>query len=343
MIDWVAGRLPTRQPQRARVAALLLSGAFVGAVPTLLIGLLIGSGASRPTSTNPPARADRQLASVAASASASAPASIQAATAPVSPTLPQPATPVPLQPVPPSASGLIATVHSDPRIPEPVASAPHTPSCAELGARVTERLSDVPGAAFLEIKRARKGIVQGDVEAAQVAYCRALAIDPDEPTAHAELARIYMLRRDATAALSEVRAAIRLSPSNRVLSGIEADALARLGDHKTAREGWCAEAGVDPSNPRSLPGLAETFLAQARNQVRNHAWNEAERLYRRAAVLVPDDVRALVGVARALAQLGELDRAALWAKAALDTPGLARTDVPELERLVARAADLRRP
>jgi DNA-binding response OmpR family regulator/Tfp pilus assembly protein PilF len=336
---WLQQRLPPRDGIRSRRLALLLSGGLCGAVPTLVLGLTLGglTPSSEATQGTAPVRSEGRLTAPTATTTAPlVPASLPAppAAAPVARAPAGPSQSVP------TASGPIATVHSDPRVPEPIATTPHSQSCADLGAKVTERLSDVPGAAFVEIKRARRGIIQGDIESAQIAYCRALAIDPDEATAHAELARIYMLRRDASAALGEVRAAIKLSPSNRILQGIEGDALARLGNHTSAREGWCAEAGVDPANPRSLPGLAETFINQARGQVRNRAWNEAERFYRRAAVLTPDDTRALVGMAQALSQLGELERAALWAKAALDTPGLAKGEIPGLKRLVSRAAEL---
>jgi Flp pilus assembly protein TadD len=159
----------------------------------------------------------------------------------------------------------------------------------------------------------RKALVRGDVREAQRAYCRAVRADPGNASAQAELARLLLIRRDAKAGLAQVRRALEIEPHSRVLQGLLGDALARLGQYDAARTAWLTEAQLDGAGDDSDEALAKIFLGTARQHRFRHAWGEAERFYRRVAVLEPSNVEASLGLAQALRGLKEPGEARAWA------------------------------
>ena len=153
-------------------------------------------------------------------------------------------------------------------------------------------------------------MVRGDVREAQHAYCRAVQADPRNASAQAELARLLLVQRDASAGLEQVKKALELEPDSRVLQGLLGDALARIGQYDKARRAWLTEAQLKSDDEDRA--LILVFMRTARRLKARHTWAEAERFFRRAAVLDPSSIEASLGVARSLQVLGEIDEARRW-------------------------------
>ena len=93
--------------------------------------------------------------------------------------------------------------------------------------------------------------------------------------------------------------------------GLHGDALARLGRYAEARQAWLGEARLNDGSEANRR-LVKRFLRTARGFRFAHAWAEAERLYRRVAVVEPSNTEASLGLAQALRGLGQSDEARQW-------------------------------
>ena len=226
-----------------------------------------------------------------------------------------------------------------PQAARPVDSASENtaPTCDFLERTSKTALQRFPGASFYQVKLGRKALVRGDIDAAQLAYCRAVILDAGSATAQSELARLYILRRDGKGAAKQAKIAMALEPKSRVLRGVFGDALARLGRFAEARDAWIYEAQVDANNHQSMQALYDRMLKAAEREEQKGSWVEAERFYRRTAILKPDDGRGPVGLALALARLGEHERAAKWARYAQTLGGHGERARSTLMRVLADA------
>ena len=82
------------------------------------------------------------------------------------------------------------------------------------------------------------------------------------------------------------------------------DALARVGESKAARTAWLAAAGMNEPGVKQVRALTERNLKVGEQAERQRDYARAERAYRRAALLQPDNVAALRGWASAFVKLG---------------------------------------
>jgi Tfp pilus assembly protein PilF len=193
----------------------------------------------------------------------------------------------------------------------PVATNPTAHSCEEL--LRDEKLSTNRSRARSRaaVKRGRLGLVHGQLRRAQREFCRAVASDPTNASAQKELAELLLFLKDGNAGLARVRTALEIDPENRDLQGLHGDALARLGRYVEARQAWLGEARLKDGSEANRR-LVKRFLRTARGFRFAHAWAEAERLYRRVAVIEPSNTEASLGLAQALRGLGQSDEARQW-------------------------------
>ena len=133
-------------------------------------------------------------------------------------------------------------------MPLPVLHHPRAPSCKQLLAKEPPRHDGLPGAAYRAIKEARRGLVRGDVDAGQRAYCRAAAFDVHSVTAAVELTRVLLLRRDGRAAADWTRRARERGAGEATVKGLLGDALALTGDFDKARSAWLEANGGRPGD-----------------------------------------------------------------------------------------------
>ena len=213
----------------------------------------------------------------------------------------------------PGAAHDQASATPDLKLALPPAGNPAAPSCDELlKGTAPVRGPSVP-LSYQLMLQGRRALVRGDVNAAQRAYCSSLRFNPGNATAQAEFARLLLIRRDGNAGLRQVETALALDPGSRVLKGLLGDALARLGRYEEARHAWYEEAQLSVDSEGAGRALLVSLLRAARRHRARHAWGEAERFFRRVAVLEPGNVEAALGMAQALVSLGVTAEARAWA------------------------------
>jgi CheY-like chemotaxis protein/predicted negative regulator of RcsB-dependent stress response len=207
------------------------------------------------------------------------------------------------------------------RTPSPVASTPApAPSagsqaneslCSDLiAAHSTDARNRAPGA---DVDQAFRAFMRGDTEGAKLGYCRALERDPGDSQAAIGLVHLLIGRREGrTAAYWAERGLASRADSPR-LKGLLGDALALVGDEAGARQAWLGSASLEAGDTQGQSKLGERELAAAERAWHERRAEEAERLYRRAAGLVPENVGAVLGLVRALLARNQASEAVRWA------------------------------
>ncbi len=195
-------------------------------------------------------------------------------------------------------------------------SGQRAPTCDELLGAAKPAGAQNPGAAFEQLKRARRAVVIGKAEDAQRAYCMAIRWDSQNPDYYFELAQVLLIRRDGAAAAEAAKQGIELAPANTKGQGIVGDGLARIGEVDAARRAWFAAAGVNNPSAAEIQHLTRRSLGEAEQALANRDYVRAERFYRRASLLDTKNAEARRGLATALLRLGDGKNALAWARAA---------------------------
>ena len=224
--------------------------------------------------------------------------------------------PVPLPAAPPSAdaNGAAPTAGANADLPRDEQPAP-APSCDELLKDVAGN-GENPGAAFEQLKLARKALVQGKSDDAERAYCKAVRWDPQNVGYYFELAQLLLIRRDGAAAAEWAQKGVRLDSANTRGQSLVGDGLARTGDFEGARRAWYAAASVNTPSSQEIEQLFLRAQKEAEQALATHDYMRAERFYRRAAVLDPKSAAAQRGLASALLRIGEAKNALAWMRRA---------------------------
>ncbi|HVY31771.1 MAG TPA: hypothetical protein VHB79_34785 [Polyangiaceae bacterium] len=254
----------------------------------------------------------------AAAAVVAAPRAAAPAVAPVAPT--------------PAASVVAAASAAAPgaaapaaALPEPVRKAPLgtdesgtvAPTCASLLDPLKLDEGNFPGAAYEQQVLGAKALVQGRVDDAQLAYCKAARWDSKNPQTHLDLSQLFLIRKDGAAAAEEARNAIELDPNSSRAQSLLGDGLVRIGDHEGAKQAWLLASGIAPDDTVKFQALMSRNLHEAEASLKKKDIARAERFFRRAIVLDPDSLEASRGLAAVLNQLGDGAAAVRWAQRAL--------------------------
>jgi DNA-binding NarL/FixJ family response regulator/tetratricopeptide (TPR) repeat protein len=196
-------------------------------------------------------------------------------------------------------------------------SGQHAPTCEALLTGVAPSTGQYPGAAYEQLRLARRAIVLGKADDAQRAYCTAIRWDAQNPLYYFELAQLFLIRRDGAAAAEAANRGVRLEPGSTKGQSIVGDGLARVGDFEGARRAWYAAASVNTPSPREIALLTLRASKEAEQALAARDYLRAERFYRRASVLDLRSASARRGLASTLLRLGEPNHALLWAEAAV--------------------------
>jgi tetratricopeptide (TPR) repeat protein len=191
------------------------------------------------------------------------------------------------------------------------------PTCAALLDPLTLDQGNFPGAAYEQQVAGSKALVQGKIDDAQIAYCKAVRWDGKNPQAHIDLAQLFLIRKDGAAAAEEARSAIELDPNSGRAQSLLGDGLVRIGDHEGAKLAWLLAAGVDEKDAAKFKALVARNLHEAEASLKKKDVARAERFFRRAIVLEPDSLEASRGLAAVLNQLGDGHAAVRWVQRAL--------------------------
>lgn len=291
---------PHLSPRRSLGITKRTAGLLIGlaCAQGLLVAWFLGSLSRR-------SRAEEQASAAASAAAVVAPRPAAApSTAPAAPEAQQPA-PAALVEPPPKApagkdeSGFVA------------------PTCSEILGPLHLDEGNFPGAAYEQQAAGAKALVQGKVEEAQMAFCKAVRWDANNPQTHIDLAQLLLIRKDGAAAAEEARKAVELDPNSGRAQSLLGDGLVRIGDHQGAKLAWLLAAGVDANDAVKFKALLERNLREAEASLKKKDVSRAERFFRRAIVLDPDSLAASRGLAACLNQLGDGAAAVRWAQRAL--------------------------
>jgi tetratricopeptide (TPR) repeat protein len=219
------------------------------------------------------------------------------------------AAPKAVQPASAAHSGTDASPVEEPATP--------APSCEELlGASASG--GDNVGAAFEQLKIARKMLVQGKADEAQRAYCKAVRWDAQNANYYFELAQLLLIRRDGAAAADWARRGLKLEPTSTKGQSLVGDGLARVGDSDGARRAWYAAASVNNPSNEEVQQLFLRAMKEAEQALSGRDYMRAERFFRRAVILDSKNAAAHRGLAVALLRAGEVGSALRWAKRAAE-------------------------
>ncbi|MCA9628643.1 MAG: hypothetical protein KC766_13285 [Myxococcales bacterium] len=206
--------------------------------------------------------------------------------------------------------------------------------------------AEVTTSAGQAIAQARRALMSGKLEAATLAYCKAVARVPEDAQLMTELARVFLQRGAGEQAVKWAKRAYELSPKtlNQVLLG---DALALDGQFGEAKRAW-SEAWKIRSRS-TLAAIASAHFHTANRAAAQRDFAKAERFLRRVALLDKERADAPLALARVLMEVSEKQGAARYAEAeawALRAAALARPREPADEwqeslRLLADAARAR--
>ncbi|HEU4580094.1 MAG TPA: protein kinase [Polyangiaceae bacterium] len=195
------------------------------------------------------------------------------------------------------------------------------PSCAErLGASARQHTGNSPAKARAQLKAARRELMRGNNNDAQLLLCSATAHYPANLAAWQALAELALHLGDGALAQQAIGEALKRKPSDPTLLGIAGDAEALLGDLQQSRELWARSVSfptIVAAPAAERPGkLAEVFGAIAARKL--HGWGYGAALvnYRRAVVLSAagsaNAGTASAGMAESLRLLGQPAAALAW-------------------------------
>jgi len=191
------------------------------------------------------------------------------------------------------------------------------PTCASMLDPLQLDEGNFPGAAYEQQVAGSKALVQGKVDDAEIAYCKAVRWDAKNPQSHIDLAQLFLIRKDGAAAAEEARIAVELDPNSGRAQSLLGDGLVRIGDHDGAKQAWLLAAGVDPNDATKFKALINRNLHEAEASLKKRDVARAERFFRRAIVLEPESLEASRGLAAVLNQLGDGHAAVRWVQRAL--------------------------
>jgi Flp pilus assembly protein TadD/DNA-binding response OmpR family regulator len=322
------------QPAQARSPLGWIAAAGAGVLLLVLVAggaLLIAAERDKPSArpeplaaSAPPAAPSAPLAAPPTPAQSSAPEEPAAPAAQAEASAKEP------PPEAPPAEAAEAKPPSPPPLANAVAGAGLTPgpTCDDLLGKAKAVPGTYPGAAYNELRAARKALVRGDLDEAQRCYCRAVRYDKSLADAHVGLARLLLLRRDAVQATEWGRKAAEIAPGNDDVQAVLGDIFALRGEEIAARTALLAAAGIGAGDEPGAAGLARRMLGLGHSSMRQRDHANAERYFRRAAVLNPGSWDAVYGIAHALLEAGKSELAVFWARRAVElAPGQVRTHV----------------
>jgi serine/threonine protein kinase/tetratricopeptide (TPR) repeat protein len=157
---------------------------------------------------------------------------------------------------------------------------------------------------------------KANLEGADTASRKALALDPERAEAHASRGFALSLSRQYEEAHREFQTAIRLNPKQYEAHYLYARACVQEGKLEDAVRHYEDAAAVRPEDYQALLLMQTPLTRLGRKEEAIATLRRGLQVAERHLELTPDDARALVLGAGALMQLGESDRALDWARRA---------------------------
>ncbi|KRB43019.1 hypothetical protein ASD90_21770 [Terrabacter sp. Root181] len=145
-------------------------------------------------------------------------------------------------------------------------------------------------------------LAEGDVEGAESLFREAIAVDPRNPIAHANLGYVLALTDRHTEAIDESEQALALEPERTAPWAHIGMSRLALGEISAGLSALSQAVRLDPRNHFAWHALGRALLALGRAE-------EAERAWASAVAVRPNDVDLLIGLAVALSVGGRTGEA----------------------------------
>jgi tetratricopeptide (TPR) repeat protein len=207
-------------------------------------------------------------------------------------------------------------------------------TCDELlGSHKPEPGSDPLRASSDVWAEARKAIVAAQLDEANIKMCQAVALNP-ESAAIEGLAHLYLRLGNTKQALVWGGKADKLRPGQLDIGYLIGEAYAFQGDLEKARSIWLQTLNVPPEDVTRIPPISKDYSVEAGRHLRRGDYARAELFFRRSVILDPNNLTALIGLAKTYQKLEKPGYARIFAERSLEI-----TDVmPEVHVLLGEMA-----
>lgn len=208
------------------------------------------------------------------------------------------------------------------------------PGCEVLlGEEVPQGGRDLVHQASLLWGEARKLIVAGKVNEAHKKMCGAVILNP-ESAAVEGLAQLYLDMFSLEQAEQWANKAEQLRPGQRDIAVLKGDIYGMRGELDKARDMWRAAFKLSENGESQLRAMSRDYGVEAGRRLRSGDIVKAEIWYRRAAILDPNNLAALMGLANTFMRSDRPSYALAFAQKALSISEL----IPEMQVLVGEVA-----
>lgn len=173
------------------------------------------------------------------------------------------------------------------------------PSCENLVAEnPLEAEADPIQQASIVWNEARKAIVSGKLDEAQLKMCQAVTLNP-ESAAIEGLATLYLRQKSAKEALRWADKAEELRPGQSEMGYVRGDIYALMGEIEKAREIWLKTLNIPEEETTRIQAVSRDYSVEAGRHLRRGDLVRAEQWFRRAVILDPDNIGGIIGLAKA--------------------------------------------
>ena len=208
------------------------------------------------------------------------------------------------------------------------------PSCEVLlGEEVPQGGRDLVHQASLLWGEARKLIVAGKVNEAHKKMCGAVILNPESEAVEG-LAQLYLDMFSLEQAEQWANKAEQLRPGQRDIAVLKGDIYGMRGELDKARDMWRAAFKLSENGESQLRAMSRDYGVEAGRRLRSGDIVKAEIWYRRAAILDPNNLAALMGLANTFMRSDRPSYALAFAQKALAISEL----IPEMQVLVGEVA-----
>ncbi len=194
-------------------------------------------------------------------------------------------------------------------------------SCDDvLGQPFEEQSNPHPGKGGAYWSQSRKALMRGKSQSALELMCRSASWDPAGRGTFG-LSEYYFKQGDFKQAMAW---ATRVPKGSKRFSDAQAmigDVHSQLGHGEQALQVFVEHWGLEADSAEARAELASRFVNSAAMAQRKKDWWTAERFYRRALALDPEQQLAMAGLARAFAHFELHEATVYWAERALSSDG----------------------
>lgn len=222
-----------------------------------------------------------------------------------------------------------ATLSPTPRREETQAPKPNAPPVAQaklpaLSGQCERLFAETPGArarrsapARWAWNTARKSLLAGDLATAEAHLCKSAELDPAGPGA-VDLVRLYLMRGDSSLANASAQWALLQQPGDPTLQQLLADAMNQSGDVEGARALLLTSMNLPPSENGKISKVARRFVNAGYQVLKGDDPAQAERMFRRAVALDPENLPGVTGLADLLLRRKNVAGASRFARQAAE-------------------------